>query len=130
MQAANIDGDVRLVLPIDATGTPQRSGVRLIGEYHSLFRSAVLDAVSQWHFAPAQRDDRAVPDSVRVHWAFVITGKDCPPPAFPVVRCGSVAPDTAALGAPQRSSLETAAPGRLEGKTSACLVASRPSSCQ
>jgi len=130
MQAANVDGDVRLVLPIDATGTPQPAGVRLIGEYHSLFRSAVLDAVSQWRFAPAQRDDRAVPDSIRVHWAFVIASKDCPPPAFPAIRCGISASDTAALGAAQRSSLDMVAPGRLEGKTSACIVASRRTSCE
>lgn len=129
LQTANVEGDVRLVLPVDETGTPQRSGVRLIGNYHSQFRSAVIDAVSQWRFAPAQRDDGAVSDSVRVHWTFVISNEDCPPPAFPVMRCGSTAPDTAALGAPQHSRLDTSAPRSLEGRTSACPVASRRSNC-
>lgn len=122
LHAANAEGEVQLLLPIDAAGRPDTVHMRVRGDPHRLFRSAVVTAVSQWRFAPARRGGYAVADSLTLRWRFVLDQSGCPPRVRPPPPCVAPISDTAALRAPQHSTFESSSPGRLEGKTVACPV--------
>jgi TonB family protein len=129
LQRANIEGDVELVIAVDSMGGLDLASTHVVHSAHELFRRAALSAVERWRFEPARRDGRGIVDSVRVRWRFALDDHDCPPPAFPPSRCGESASDSAALAAPQRSTLEPSDGNMLAGRTVACPVATEATEC-
>ncbi|MDB4917216.1 MAG: Gram-negative bacterial tonB protein [Gemmatimonadetes bacterium] len=121
LHSANVEGEVRVVVPVDANGNPDRRAARVIRSSHELFSLAVMNAVAKWRFEPRRRDRQGVADSVTVHWMFVLNRKDCP--GVPESVCRRTAKDdSAALATPQRTSLGKAGRGAVEGMTTACLL--------
>ncbi|MFI5227929.1 MAG: energy transducer TonB [Gemmatimonadales bacterium] len=129
LQRANVEGEVELVVAIDSAGEIDHSATHVVHSPHELFRRAAMNAVERWQFEPARRDGRATADSVRVRWRFALTDRNCPPPAFPPMTCGTSVGDTAATSAAQHAALEPADGNLLAGHTIACAVATERTDC-
>jgi hypothetical protein len=79
--ASNVEGEVRLAVPVSAAGVPESRRARVLLSTNEIFTSSVRQAVATWHFESARRRDRAVSDTVIVAFAFRIRDTPpCPPP--------------------------------------------------
>ena len=79
--ASNVEGEVRLAVPVTAAGVPESRGARVLLSTNELFTLSVRQAIATWHFESARRRDAAVSDTVIVAFAFRIRDMPaCPPP--------------------------------------------------
>ena len=81
LRTANVEGEVRLAVPVSAAGVPESSRARVLFSTHEFFTQSVRPAVATWRFESARRRDRVASDTVIVAFAFRIReGPPCPPP--------------------------------------------------
>jgi TonB family protein len=79
LRDAKVEGEVLVQFVVDTSGNPVMNTFRILKSYHALFTSAVLQALPQMHFSPAELGGRKVRQLVQMPFQFNMTRDSTPP---------------------------------------------------
>lgn len=75
LRTSRLEGGVRVIFVVDATGRVEMESVRIVEASHPAFAEAVRSVLPRMRFRPAQAGNRRVRQLVEIPFGFTLTGR-------------------------------------------------------